>query len=623
MKTLIALAVLMVLHGFPAGAVQVDSGSGTPLTIRTGAKLVVVDVVVTDKEHHRVRGLKKEDFTVVEGHERQTIRSFEEHSPETQVTVAKVDPLPAGTFTNQQPPPHSAAVNVILIDVLNTPIKDQPFLRAQIAKYLGEMKPGTSLAVFSLNSRLVMLQGFSSDPKVLKATLEGKMPQKSVMLTAEAEQGSTPDTITDKIQEMGLLHYVPAKVLAELQTKEDREKSDQTQVRSKLTLDGLNALARFLSGIRGRKNLIWFSGAFPVSIMPRIPLKFRDSADYDAFAQMGGSEREFRETTNLMMRAQVAVYPIDSRGLMLSTTTNIQSTGLDYADNEEQFSNDSVDVHSTMERIAKDTGGRAWINSNDFSGGIEAAVEDGVMYYTLSYTPTNTSWHGELRKISVKLARAGYSLSYRQGYYADDPDSLTSALVKRKENDPKDEHGRLDESDLIRVMGHGMPAATQVIYHVSLRPVAGLPAFEVTNGSVATAPDAAYAKGPFRRYRVGFQVDPKSVVLRKGEDGIYRGLFDFAAWVLDAEGRPVTTLSRQVQVVANAEQYERLVGQTIDLNVEISVPEKGEYSIRTGVLDIQTRSVGAMEVAVARVKDLPPVPMQDERKSPALKVHSQ
>ncbi len=90
--------------------------------------------------------------------------------------------------------------------------------------------------------------------------------------------------------------------------------SFQPQLRARYTLDAHNLLARDLSNLPGRKNLIWFSGSFPISILPDPSLK-------DPFAVMASSEDEFKETVDLLVLSQVAVYPIDARGLMVGSMT--------------------------------------------------------------------------------------------------------------------------------------------------------------------------------------------------------------------------------------------------------------------------------------------------------------
>ena len=88
-------------------------------------------------------------------------------------------------------------------------------------------------------------------------------------------------------------------------------------------LDAFNAIAHYLANFPGRKNVIWFSGSFPLNIEP-------DETLNDPFAVMEDSNQEFRETTNLLARSQIAVYPVDARGLMTSPVFDASNSGSKY-----------------------------------------------------------------------------------------------------------------------------------------------------------------------------------------------------------------------------------------------------------------------------------------------------
>ena len=80
--------------------------------------------------------------------------------------------MPPGTFTNYTPVAPDSTLNILLIDALNTPMQDQMYVRQQLDDYVKHAKPGVSVAVFGLTNRLIMLQGFTADPSVLRAAVE-------------------------------------------------------------------------------------------------------------------------------------------------------------------------------------------------------------------------------------------------------------------------------------------------------------------------------------------------------------------------------------------------------------------------------------------------------------------
>jgi len=120
--------------------------------------VVLVDITVL-KGKDPVTDLAKEDFQVFENGQPQTILSFEEHKGAA-LTMVKRPPMPADEFTNVPTVGTTDSVNVILLDALNTQNADQMFVRSQMIQYLKELKPGPRLAIFTLGSRLRMLQGF-------------------------------------------------------------------------------------------------------------------------------------------------------------------------------------------------------------------------------------------------------------------------------------------------------------------------------------------------------------------------------------------------------------------------------------------------------------------------------
>ena len=134
-------------------------------TITAGTQLVVVDVTVQDSAGNPVRGLRGADFAVKENKTPQTIKTFDEHTA-SDLSHVKAPPaihLPPGTFTDYQPVPEDPTLNVLLLDALNTPMKDQAYVRYQLQHFITNEKPGTRIAIFGLTDHLILLQGFTAD----------------------------------------------------------------------------------------------------------------------------------------------------------------------------------------------------------------------------------------------------------------------------------------------------------------------------------------------------------------------------------------------------------------------------------------------------------------------------
>jgi VWFA-related protein len=145
---------------------QAQQPASEPATLQVKSRIVVVDVVVTDSKENAIHGLKPSDFTLLEDKQAQIIRHFEEHTAAPAGSQLPPQPqMPANTFTNELLAPEGSALNVIVIDSLNTPLEIQPSLRSQLREVVDALPSGTRVAVFGISNRLVMLQSFTSDPE--------------------------------------------------------------------------------------------------------------------------------------------------------------------------------------------------------------------------------------------------------------------------------------------------------------------------------------------------------------------------------------------------------------------------------------------------------------------------
>lgn len=288
------------------------------------------------------------------------------------------------------------------------------YMRQQMISYIKELPTGTRIAVFTLASRLRLVQGFTSDSAVLLAAIDGKkhknLPQPSMFL----ESG-------DEIATSTLLGPQTALAQSAIQAFDSDVQAFEQDFRVRMTLQALEQIGRYLSGVPGRKNLIWFSGSFPLSIDP-------DPDALNPFETMRNYGEEVQKASQSLTVGRVAVYPIDARGLLTQPMFDARNSGSQYvrspaAFNNEllKFNNETAAAHATMQLIADETGGKAIYNTNDLKDALARVIDNGSNYYTLAYTPTNTKWDGSFRHIKVLMDKSGYVLEYRRGYYADDP----------------------------------------------------------------------------------------------------------------------------------------------------------------------------------------------------------
>jgi VWFA-related protein len=578
----------------PLAAVGQDLSKDSTPYFRVTSELVVVDVVVADGQHKPVHRLAASDFSILENGHPQTIKVFEEHMASAQATLPPLPKFPPGKFTNYSSAPTEGALNILLLDKLNTPMDAQAMVRNQVLKYLKEAPAGTRIAIFGLTTQLRLLQGFTSDPSVLRALVEGK---KGLLASSSLRTGSSSgsdnmsaDTVDNANNDIFGNTPDAVTVLSNLQQFDADQQSFQLMLRARYTLDAFNQLARYLSNLPGRKNLIWFSGSFPISILP-------DGDLQNPFAAVATAEDEFRQTINLLSHSQVAVYPIDARELMTDPTLSAANSGRNVVKNpgqaEQKFFQQTNAEHGTMNQMAEATGGKAFVNTNDLASAIGEAIEAGSNYYTLAYSPTNQNQSGIYRKIEVKLNRPGVKLAYRRGYFTDEFSTTKHA----------DQAQDSSANNPIRAaMLHGAPDPMQIVFVADVRPSG-----KDTEQALAPGNQAgSKTSGPYRRYTVTFALNPKDLNCSTTSDGEHHCAMEFLTFVYDADGALVNMQMNGINTSFSPQHYAAFLKSPLEYRQQISIPVKGNYYLRLGLRDEASDRIGALEMPVAAVAKLPP-----------------
>jgi VWFA-related protein len=559
---------------------------------------VVVDVVVT-KGDAAVTGLHKEDFKVLEDGKPVSVDFFEEHTAKTLPPGAlpALPRMPANVYTNVPPAPESDSVNVLLIDTLNTDQQDQAYVHQQIVNFLKNMQPGLRVAVFVLGSKLRMVQGFTTDSSVLRNAVNDK--KNGVSMEAETSVTRSLEDKVDDLREKAQLAAMwqsaaGQDALAGLQQSNAAYKADQ---RVSMTLEALNYMARYLAGVPGRKNLIWFSSSFPITVFP-------SAREKQAIGQLREYSAALKETADLLTVSKVAVYPVGAEGMMVSHicdpviysrgcydveggevssqsgpgSTARGGGGMDAYENEDAARSDKI---MAMEQLAADTGGKAFYNTNDLNAAMMHAIENGAHYYTLAYTPTNKKMDGAYRRVEVKTTAGKYNLAYRRGYNADD--SLTADT--KPAADP-----------LHALLMRGMPNSTQVLYGVRVAPLTPQPAPDAKR-----AGNNAKLTGPTTRYSVDFMVRWTDLALETTANGLHRGKIQANLLAYDRDGNAVNWVGMTQGMDLKPEIFAAIQKSGVPVHLEIDLPSSAAY-LETGVYDWSSGKAGTLEVPINSVK---------------------
>lgn len=616
MKWFRSAIAIMIVTSFAAGS-RAQSGTADQNPepeLKISSRAVLVDVIVTDKSGNPVRGLRPADFTVLEDGKPQSLAYFEEHTADhlaQRSQKLELPSLPPNTFSNYSPLPTPPAVNVLLLDALNTPMDDQMWLRRSAQHYLKTLKPGTRLAIFVMGMRLSFVEGFSDDPALLAMALGYRKNDKAeaaVMLQSMGELNALNSVIALMVSQenQGPNSPVPAvspESVAALQQFLQETRYAQDSDREYKTLQDLNQLATFLGGFPGRKNVIWMSGAFPLELFGKTDMRFDDS---------------IKTTINLLSAARVAIYPVDARGTTVqqfytaenvldpTITTSAQLLGPPpgvaanspnaaqggFAGGLRDESEKRGNSNSTMDMLAEQTGGKAFYNQNDLTSIIGKVIGSSADFYTLSYSPSNTNMNGAFRNIAVKLGDSKHKLSYRRGYFARDEDLPGAAGTIQQEAALQASQDPTKRDPLAPFMEFGMPQTEQILYKAHVHHAEPKP------GESADA-SSAPTNG---RYAVDFAVDLDDLGLKMEADGLRHDTLNISMIVYDRYGQVVSREDHLVQLDVKPDVYPIFQKTGVQLHGAVKVP-KGDYWLRTGIYDERTHKVGTMEVPLRLVKD--------------------
>jgi VWFA-related protein len=373
--------------------------------------IVYLDLVVRDRNNHVVNGLTQNDFRISENGHAQTIDSFRA------VTQSSPDHSSLGGPQATAGPNASAAggppgtINIILFDLLDTSPVNQAYARTQMLKFLEALPPDQEIGLYILTgSRLRMVQNITGSSALLAEAARQLLPQSSLLFQSAAAQRHSND-VTGSMPGPATPSGTDNSIILDLANELASENFQHDQVRNEFVAKAFRALAKSLESFSGRKNLFWLAGSFPLSAR-----------------------------SEMLTASRIAVYPISVLGIeadsidaemngngVTTGAAGLGAGGLEAQGNDRSSSRENL--RGSAEQIAAQTGGEAFVGVNDLARALRQSLEAGDNYYSLVYSPTDRNWDGKFRRIHVELARKGYTLSYRQGYFAL-PVSLSGSIPK-------------------------------------------------------------------------------------------------------------------------------------------------------------------------------------------------
>ena len=604
-KSIASLLIFLLVGPLPFVAQDVSNQIPTP-AIRVTTRLVMLDVIVTGKDGKPITNLKPSDFIVEENGKKQKISVFSLQQPGPAAVKRADEHIYSNRTENAGP------LAVLLIDALNTPVQNQMYARTLLLRYVAsQLRADQPMAVYGLANNLIRLQDFTTDPQLLREAIEKFAPQSLMTASGSINPRTSPALATSSVRQVDVVsaresganprpgikgkadigNQVASDVIGALERFQQEQIATELQVRIGTTVAALRALASSLAGHPGRKNLIWVSASFPFSPLPEeiSPVsQFNRAADPTAPPplpnEIGGVavasqihnsfNDEIRRTTTLISDAQIAVYPVDARGLFGSQVTDASSPGVNAAGllmlghdfgTTVASSNASLIIsQNTMKDFASNTGGKVYINRNDIDHAVGLAASDGGTYYEIGYTPDKKKFDGGFRKIKVSLAQADLRVRHRSGYFAFDTTKNT---------------GKDRETVLANAIASDAPASL-ILFDAQVIPPA--PA------SQATVP-------------VKFLVPSNSFNAEDAGNGKRHIHLDFYAVAFSPEGKSVSNVGKTVDATLEADQFSQLQQQGLLLPMEVSLAP-GDYRLRLAVRDNTTGYVGTVNVPLSLAK---------------------
>lgn len=498
-RTCVSAALLLLLA---AQGLRPESQESEPAVLRVTTHVVEVSVIATPKNGQMDRELTAADLRLWDNGKEQVIRSFEKLSSVT----TPADNLEPGVFSNRFSA-RPQIFSIILLDALNTSWANTASARAEVLRAITQIRPGERIAIFVLGDGLRVVHDFSSDSA-------------SLLRKLNSAAGIGP---------LGRASGTPRRLSAAFSSEMRHRQMEGGPARNFFqtgrildTFAALEAIANHVKGLPGRKNLLWVSAAFPLGIGNRGQLRtFGD---------------EMERAARALNSADIAVYPIDARGLFVG--------------------NPYVNV-STMKALAEETGGTAFYNRNDLHQAVRAALDDTRDVYSLSYSPQDFSEDGSFHRIRIETSRRDIQLRYRRGYYA------SQAVSEEK-----------------------LPAVTTIM--------------DSAFGSPLDASEIGLAARVERRATDGkdlsvlIQVDPRDLNLRRQGDR-WTGAISVGLVQLGAAGERRGEAVKEMGISISPEDYDRVMKGNFAFRMRMR-REEGASSLRVAVVDKASAHVGSLSV---------------------------
>jgi VWFA-related protein len=503
--------------------------------------------VVRDRAGNAVRGLTAADFEVREDNRPQQIVSFDveevttERAPDSPgPPVLTVGPLDVTTERAPAPEPEPVKredlagrrLIVLLFDLSSMQPEELTRAGKAAVEYLDtQMAEADLVAVATVDVALNVVSDFNGDREQVKAAM-------ARFSAVDGVAFETPAAETAATDEAGA-------EAAATSAEYDLFNNDAR-------LRAIRTLVEMLGAIEQKKSVLYFSGGMSRS--------------------GGDNQVELRAATSAAVRANVSLYPVDTRGLQATvpggdaSRPSARGVGAFSGRGVQQQFNSLFASQETLQTLAADTGGRAFTDTNSFGEAFTQVQRDTSIYYLLGYNSTATAKDGRFRRISVRVKRSDLRVDHRAGYYAERDFTHTGR---------QDRERQLQEQLTSPVSATDLPVV-------------------VSAGWFRMAPD---------RYYIPLSVAVPGSALREGRD---RNTLDVMGLIRDEQGRSVGKMRETIALGSSASAG--LATQQVLYQSGLTLPP-GRFAVKVVVRENVDGRMGSFETGVF-VPDLRQAPVK-------------
>ncbi len=533
-----------------------------PDVVRVNTTLVQTDVMVFDKQGGFVDGLKREQFVLKVDGKPRDISFFERivagsRNEESQLAAARGN----STGTAGAMPLDRGRTVFFFVDDIHLSPSSTSQARGVLKRFIDrEMGQNDEVAITSSSGQIGFLQQLTDDKRVLHAATERlvtrsystKDSERPPMTQYQAQliESGNDEVLTFFVDELIRLEPTLARnMAAAIIHGRASQIFNQTAFLSMATLNSLKTLVKNAAGLPGRKLVFVVSDGFLI-----------DNKNSDSYQRL-------RQVTDAAAASGVIIYSIDARGL---------TSGLPDAGTEQPFDpsgrlnraagGEMGASQDALHALAVDTGGRAFLNSNDLSPAVKQALKETSAYYLLAWRPDNEEQRNQKpRRLEVAVTgRPDLVVRFRRGFGDFSPaESATrktpGPAIPKPPADPMGEALRspFPKSDLPVAISLNFLDVAQV-------------------GSTLTT---------------SIKISSKSLVL-EAQGGTPVGVMDVSGAVFNDQGKPVSTFNKHLTIRSKSGEAKPPPPDNVFYN-HFCLIKPGLYQVRVAALDVKQGRAGS------------------------------